>query len=125
MGRESLWGKDSASVPVPVWLKRVNPLRLLGVTVFKRRFTCVHHTNYLALTRLRLSGGFASHDLNPAITGFASLSGQLFIHARRFILRQGWSSPTRRDDSFIVRPRVATPNPRRGLTRCSRAAACS
>ncbi|MFA0187884.1 hypothetical protein AB4456_23695, partial [Vibrio splendidus] len=30
-----------------------------------RGFTYVHHTDYLALTRLWLSGGSSSHDLDP------------------------------------------------------------
>ncbi len=33
------------------WFKRVNPLRLLMMTIFRRRFRYLHHTSYLALTR--------------------------------------------------------------------------
>ena len=33
------------------WFKRVNPLRLSYITIFRRRFRYLHHTSYLALTR--------------------------------------------------------------------------
>ncbi len=33
------------------WFKRLHPLRLSYITIFRRRFRYLHHTSYLALTR--------------------------------------------------------------------------
>ena len=42
------------------------PLSLVYFHGLYRRFTCVHHTHCLALTRTRFPGGELSHDDSPA-----------------------------------------------------------
>ena len=68
------------------WFKRVNPLRLSYITIFKRRFRYLPHTSSLALTRCGVTRRGRLLHLSPrtAILCFVTLSGQLLIHAPRF-----------------------------------------
>ena len=71
--------------------------QLLSLALFNdlyHRFTCVHHTSYLALTRVvvprkALLLRFAPHILRC----FVTLSELLFIQAREFIRQHGWFPP--------------------------------
>jgi hypothetical protein len=68
------------------WFKRINPLRLSSITIFRRRFRSLHHTSYLALTRGGVPRRGRLLRLSPrtALLCFVTLSGQLLIHALRF-----------------------------------------
>ena len=90
------------------WPKPVNLFGLFAVTTFITDLHYIHHTDYLALTRMRFPGGNASHDVSPAqTTCFGALSRQLFIHAGRFTWWNRWFPPCDSGNNSSKRPRVA------------------
>lgn len=70
----------------------------------------IHHTSYLALSQVRLSGGYSSHDSYPALLCFATLSGQLFIHVLRFIWWDRWPSPLFKGGQLSTKTSCHSPN---------------
>jgi hypothetical protein len=76
-----------AALPIPVtfWFKRISHFRLSMNNDLYRRFTCVHHTDYLALIRLVAARRVRLLRLIPrALRRFVTLSEPLFIQAPRF-----------------------------------------
>ena len=76
-----------AALPISItfWFKRVSHFRLSMNNDLYRRFTCVHHTDYLALIRLVAARRVRLLRLIPrALRRFVALSGPLFIQAPRF-----------------------------------------
>jgi hypothetical protein len=54
--------KNAVPTFVTILVQACKPFPLVIGDDLYRGFTCVHHTDYLALTRLWLPGGYASHD---------------------------------------------------------------
>jgi hypothetical protein len=70
------------------------PPKLIVRLRFLHRFTCVHHTNYLVLIRLRdyQKGMLLTINTPHADACFAPLSGSLFIQIPRFTEWHRWFS---------------------------------
>jgi hypothetical protein len=56
-------------------------------------FTCVHHTDYLGLTRMRFPGENIPHGLFPVPKHIGTLSRSLLIQTGRFTWQNRWFSP--------------------------------
>ena len=80
------------SVSNTILVRAYQSLSLIVRLRFLRRFTCVHHTNYLVLIRLRdyQRGTLLTISTPHADACFAPLSGSLFIQIPRFTEWHRW-----------------------------------
>ena len=88
--RKPCWLRRSLDPHIlPASYPRGSAVTLVANHDLLRRFRCLRHIRYLALTWFRLPGGSLAHTSDPARWCFAALSDPLLIQDRRFIQQHG------------------------------------